>query len=42
MGLDLLESMLVFDPAGRISAKLSVVHPYFTGLNNYDNGNSFQ
>ena len=29
-GLDLLESMLVYDPAGRISAKQAVHHPYFT------------
>lgn len=28
-GLDLLESMLVYDPAGRISAKQAVHHPYF-------------
>ncbi|KAF2742785.1 Pkinase-domain-containing protein [Sporormia fimetaria CBS 119925] len=30
-GLDLLEAMLVYDPAGRISAKQAVLHPYFTG-----------
>ena len=29
-GLNLLESLLVYDPAGRISAKQAVVHPYFT------------
>ncbi|KAF2772402.1 cell division control protein 2 serine/threonine protein kinase [Teratosphaeria nubilosa] len=29
-GLDLLESLLQYDPAGRISAKQSVSHPYFT------------
>jgi cyclin-dependent kinase len=28
-GLELLEMMLVFDPAGRISAKQSCNHPYF-------------
>ena len=28
-GLDLLERMLVFDPAGRISAKASLAHAYF-------------
>lgn len=38
-GLDLLESLLVYDPAGRISAKQSVVHPYFTGTDEtYRNG----
>jgi cyclin-dependent kinase len=29
-GLNLLEALLVYDPAGRISAKQAVVHPYFT------------
>lgn len=28
-GLDLLEMMLVYDPAGRISAKAACTHPYF-------------
>jgi cyclin-dependent kinase len=28
-GLDLLEQMLVYDPAGRISAKAACMHPYF-------------
>lgn len=28
-GLDLLEAMLVYDPAGRLSAKAAVNHPYF-------------
>jgi len=28
-GLDLLEMMLVYDPAGRISAKQACAHPYF-------------
>jgi cyclin-dependent kinase len=29
LGLDLLEKMLVYDPAGRISAKQALNHPYF-------------
>jgi cyclin-dependent kinase len=38
-GLDLLESLLVYDPAGRISAKQTVIHPYFTGADeSYSNG----
>lgn len=41
-GLDLLDALLVYDPAGRISAKQSVVHAYFTGLADYNgNGNGF-
>lgn len=28
-GLELLEMMLVYDPAGRISAKQACHHPYF-------------
>ena len=28
-GLDLLENLLVYDPAGRISAKGACNHPYF-------------
>lgn len=28
-GLDLLDLMLVYDPAGRISAKQACQHPYF-------------
>lgn len=28
-GLNLLEALLVYDPAGRISAKQAVLHPYF-------------
>ncbi len=28
-GLDLLDALLVYDPAGRISAKQACVHPYF-------------
>lgn len=28
-GLDLLEMMLIYDPAGRISAKQACMHPYF-------------
>jgi cyclin-dependent kinase len=31
-GLDLLEMMLVYDPAGRISAKQACNHPYFEGF----------
>jgi cyclin-dependent kinase len=35
-GLDLLEMMLVYDPAGRISAKQACMHPYFEdGSNAY-------
>ena len=38
-GLDLLESMLVYDPAGRISAKQAIHHPYFTeGTRSRQNG----
>ncbi|OBT86924.1 CMGC/CDK/CDC2 protein kinase [Pseudogymnoascus sp. 03VT05] len=29
LGQDLLENMLVYDPAGRISAKQACMHPYF-------------
>jgi len=43
IGLDLLDAMLVYDPAGRISAKQTVAHAYFTGIaghhNGYGNGN---
>ncbi|KAL9070962.1 MAG: hypothetical protein Q9157_005639, partial [Trypethelium eluteriae] len=28
-GLDLLDALLVYDPAGRISAKQALMHPYF-------------
>lgn len=38
IGLDLLDALLVYDPAGRISAKQTVIHPYFTGMNGYSNG----
>lgn len=31
IGLDLLDAMLVYDPAGRISAKQAILHPYFDG-----------
>jgi len=31
-GVDLLESLLVYDPAGRISAKQACAHEYFLGL----------
>ncbi|KAF1953689.1 Pkinase-domain-containing protein [Byssothecium circinans] len=30
-GLDLLDALLVYDPAGRISAKQAVIHPYLAG-----------
>lgn len=33
MGLDLLEGLLVYDPAGRLSAKQACLHPYFEGVN---------
>jgi cyclin-dependent kinase len=40
IGLDLLDNLLVYDPAGRISAKQTVIHAYFTGMgaNGYPNG----
>lgn len=28
-GLDLLDALLVYDPAGRMSAKQACSHPYF-------------
>ncbi|KAI9657846.1 MAG: Cyclin-dependent kinase catalytic subunit [Alyxoria varia] len=31
-GIDLLEGLLVYDPAGRVSAKVAVAHPYFRGM----------
>jgi cyclin-dependent kinase len=31
-GLDLLEAMLIYDPACRISAKAAINHPYFEDL----------
>jgi cyclin-dependent kinase len=38
-GLDLLDALLVYDPAGRISAKQAVMHPYFLGHpGHYGNG----
>jgi cyclin-dependent kinase len=39
-GLELLDSLLVYDPAGRISAKQAVHHAYFTESTNgyYNNG----
>lgn len=43
IGLDLLDALLVYDPASRISAKQTVIHPYFGGMNGdtrheYSNG----
>jgi len=35
-GLDLLEMLLVYDPAGRISAKQAVQHPYFQDAKHYN------
>ena len=32
LGLDLLEALLVYDPASRISAKQAIQHPYFDGV----------
>lgn len=29
-GLELLDQLLVYDPAGRMSAKQAAIHPYFT------------
>jgi len=40
-GLDLLEMLLIYDPAGRISAKQACNHPYFEDFprsNAYSNG----
>lgn len=35
-GLDFLDAMLVYDPAGRISAKQACIHPYFEhGITHY-------
>ena len=31
-GLELLDMMLVYDPAKRISAKKALLHPYFDDL----------
>lgn len=41
VGLELLEMMLIYDPAGRISAKQACNHPYFEELprgQTYGNG----
>jgi cyclin-dependent kinase len=40
VGLHLLDALLEYDPAGRISAKQAVIHEYFTGppTNGYHNG----
>ena len=32
LGYDLLEKMLIYDPAERISAKKAILHPYFDDL----------
>ncbi|CAG2182860.1 unnamed protein product [Oppiella nova] len=32
-GIDLLQSMLIYDPHKRISAKAALKHPYFSDLN---------
>lgn len=40
-GLDLLEMLLIYDPAGRISAKQACNHPYFEDFSRtsaYSNG----
>jgi len=41
-GLDLLEMLLIYDPAGRISAKQACNHPYFEDFSTkpsaYSNG----
>jgi serine/threonine protein kinase len=34
LGLDLLTKMMVYQPAGRLSAKAALVHPYFEDLRN--------
>jgi len=39
-GLDLLEMMLVYDPAGRISAKQACNHPYFEDYPQHLNHNN--
>jgi cyclin-dependent kinase len=31
-GLDLLEQLLIYDPAGRLSAKQAQIHPYFADM----------
>jgi cyclin-dependent kinase len=38
VGLDLLDALLVYDPAGRISAKQAVHHPYFSGTGFHQDG----
>lgn len=35
-GLDLLDRMLIYDPAKRISAKQALQHPYFDDLDKSD------
>lgn len=40
-GIDLLKSLLVYDPAGRVSAKRALLHPYFqeTVIDEYNQTN---
>ncbi|KAI5201396.1 cell division control protein 2 serine/threonine protein kinase [Aureobasidium subglaciale] len=40
-GIDLLESLLIYDPAGRISAKQACLHPYFNDSKYYGARNGF-
>ncbi|KNC85473.1 hypothetical protein SARC_02343 [Sphaeroforma arctica JP610] len=35
LGVDLLEKILVLDPAKRMSAKQALLHPYFEDLQNH-------
>jgi cyclin-dependent kinase len=35
IGLDLLEGLLVYDPAGRVSAKQACIHDYFKDASGY-------
>ncbi|CAD0027167.1 unnamed protein product, partial [Aureobasidium pullulans] len=40
-GIDLLESLLIYDPAGRISAKQACLHPYFNDSKYYGARNGY-
>lgn len=40
-GLDLLEMMLIYDPATRISAKQACNHPYFETGHTHGSGNGY-